>query len=256
MKQLKTSVVAYCVGLFAVMCHNANAQMQMRQPLPMTPQTNLIPRVFVTEGQWINSIVDRWTGPQRKSWRLLDPRLSSWASHLVWLRKVEGRPLGEAKQAPQLPSTCLVDSFAAPTHSVAESMNHFREVMPDVDWNAWANIEPTFRTIAEWEMSNEHYKAQVSKTLKDWWEVNGEAVRACLNTPALGKRPQTAIAAVSISQSPPNPRFAQIDRRARAERNAIDRMVAPESIKNEAREQISDAAAVDRYAADVDGNRP
>jgi hypothetical protein len=135
-------------------------------------------------------------------------------------------------------------------------MNHFREVMPDVDWNAWANIEPTFRTIAEWEMSTEHYKAQVSKTLKDWWEVNGEAVRACLNTPALGKRPQTAIAAVSISQSPPNPRFAQIDRRARAERNALDRMVAPESIKNEAREQISDAAAVDRYAADVDGNRP
>jgi hypothetical protein len=258
MKQLKASVVAYCVGVFAVMCHNANAQMQMRQPLPMVPQTNMIPRVFVTEDQWINSIVDRWTGSQRKSWRSLDRRLSNWASHLVWLRKVEGRPSGEVKQAPLLPSACLVDSFAAPTHSVAESMNHFREVMPDVDWNAWANIEPTFRAIAEWEMSTEHYKARVSKTLKDWWGVNSEAVRECLNTPALseGERPQTAIAAVSMSQSVPNPRYVQIDRRAGAERSAIDHMVAPESIKNEAREQISDAAAVDRYVADVDGNRP
>jgi hypothetical protein len=175
----------------------------------------MIPRGFVTEDQWINSIVDHWTGSQRKSWRLLDRRLSNWASHLVWLRKVEGRPSGEVKQAPQLPSACLVDSLAAPPHSVAESM-------------------------------------------KDWWEVNSEAVRVCSNTPALGEgaRPQTAIAAVSMSHSPQNPRYVQIDRRARAERIAIDHMVAPESIKNEAREQVSDAAAVDRYAADVDGNRP
>ena len=46
--------------------------------------------------------------------------------------------------------------------------------MPDVDWSAWANIEPTFRAIAEWEMSTEHFRAQVSLTLKDWWARNNE----------------------------------------------------------------------------------
>jgi hypothetical protein len=258
MKRLRPSIVVYFVGVLAVMCRHANAQMQMRQPLPMAPQTNIISREFVTEDQWINSIVDRWTGSQRKSWHSLDRRFSGWASHLVWLRKAEGRPSGEVKQAPHLPSVCPVDSFAAPTHSVAESMSHFREVMPDVDWNAWSNIEPTFRAIAEWEMSTEHYRAQVSKSLKDWWALNNDAVRLCLNATALGEgeRPQTAIAAVSMSRSQANPRYAQIDRRARSERSAIDRMVAPEPIKNEVREQISDAAEVDRYAADVDEHRP
>jgi hypothetical protein len=107
-------------------------------------------------------------------------------------------------------------------------------------------------------MSTEHYKAQVSKALKDWWEVNSEAVRVCLNTLALGEgeRPQATIAAVSMSRPPLNSRYAQIDRRAHSEQSAIDHMVAPESIKNEAREQISNAAAVDKYAADVGGNRP
>lgn len=258
MKQLRPSMAVYFVGVLAVVCHDANAQMQMRQPLPVAPQINMIPRTFVTEDQWINSIVDRWSGSQRKSWRLLDRRFSGWASHLVWLRKAAGRPSGEVNQAPHVPSACQVDSFAAPVHSVAESMNHFREVMPEVDWNAWANIEPTFRAIAEWEMSTEHYRAQVSQTLKDWWALNNDAVRACLNAAASGEseHPARAIAAVSLSRSPPNPRYEPIDRRARSEQSAIDRMVAPEPVKKEAREQISNAAAADRYAADVDELKP
>lgn len=259
MKQLSPSIVACFVGVLAVMCNNANAQMQMRQPQSVAPQTNMIPRGFLTEEQWVNSIVDHWTGSQRKSWRLLDRRFSGWASHLVWLRKTAGRPSGEVTaQTPHLPSACLVDSFLVPSHSVAESMSHFREVMPDIDWNAWANIEPTFRAIAEWEMSTVHFRAQVSKTLKNWWTRNDEVVQACLNAEALGgaKRPQSAIAAASTSRSSPNPRYAQIDRRARSEQSAIDHMVAPEPIKKEAFEQISDAAAVDRYAANVDEHRP
>jgi hypothetical protein len=259
MKQLGPSIVTYFVGVLALMCHNANAQMQMqmRQPLPMAPQINMIPRDFASEEQWINSIVDRWTGSQRKSWRMLDRRFSGWASHLVWLRKAAGRPSGEIKQAPQVPPVCQVDSFTAPTHSVADSMSHFRELMPSVDWNAWANIEPTFRAIAEWEMSTEHYKAQVSKTLKDWWVLNNEAVRACLNgTASSAEHPATAIAAVAFSPSVRNPRYEAIDRRARSERSALDRMVAPEPIKNEAREQISDAATADRYSADVEEHKP
>lgn len=258
MKQLSPLVVVYFAGVLAVVCHNANAQMQMRPSGPTAPQTNMIPREFVTEEQWINSIVDHWSGSQRKSWRLLDRRFSGWASHLVWVRKTAGRPSGEIiVQAPHVPSVCPVESFVAPTHSVAESMNHFREVMPDVDWNPWANIEPTFRAVAEWEMSTEHYRAQVSKTLKDWWARNDETVQVCLNATVSGEgeRPQTAIAAVSTG-APPNPRYAQIDRRARSERSAIDHMVAPEPIKKEALGQIGDAAAVDRYAADVDEHRP
>jgi hypothetical protein len=255
MKQLAPSVVMYFVGVLAVICHNANAQMQMRQPMPMSPQTNMIPREFVTEEQWIKSIIDRWSGSQRKSWRSLDRRFSGWASHLVWLRKTAGRPSEELGiPAPHVPSACPVGTFVAPSPSVADSMNHFREVMPDVDWNSWANIEPTFRAIAEWEMSTEHFRAQVSKTLKDWWERNDGTVRVCLNATALGEgeHPQTAIAVVS----PPNPRYAKIERRARSERSAIDHMIAPEPVKKEALEQIGDAAAVDRYTADTNEHTP
>jgi hypothetical protein len=259
MKQLGPSVIVLFVGLLAAVRHNANAQMQMRQAMPMAPQTNMIPREFVTEEQWINSIVDRWSGSQRKSWRMLDRRFSGWASHLVWARKNAGRPSGEVtEQSPHVPSTCPVDSFIAPTHSVAESMNHFRELMPDVDWSAWANIEPTFRVVAEWEMSGEHYRAQVSRALKDWWARNEEAVQACSNAKVLGEgEAQTSPAAVvSTSKSPTNPRYAQIDRRARSERSSIDHMVAPEAIKKEALEQVSDAAAGDKYAADVENSKP
>jgi hypothetical protein len=226
--------------------------------MPMTPQTNIAPREFVTEDRWINSIVDHWSGSQRKSWRLLDRRFSGWASHLVWLRKNVGRPSGEVTvQALNLPSACPVDSFLIPEHSIAESMNHFREVMPDVDWNAWANIEPTFRAVAEWEMSAEHFRAQASKALNDWWARNAEAVQVCLNATVLaeGEHPQTAVAAASTRSTPPA-RYAQIDRRARSERSAIDHMIAPEIIKKEALEQISDAAAADRYAADVGEHKP
>ena len=258
MKQLGPSVVVSFVGVLAAMCHTANAQMQMRQPMPMVPQANLIPREFITEEQWINSIVDHWSGSQRKSWRSLDRRFSGWASHLVWLRKTAARPSGEVTvQAPHLPWACPVDSYVPPTYSVAESLNHIREVMPDVDWNAWAGIEPTFRAVAEWEMSTEHFRALLSKELKDWWARNDEAVHVCMNATVLteGEHPKTAIATGS-TRSPPNPRHAQIDRRARSERGAIDHMVAPEIIKKEALAQISDAAAADKYAADVDEHRP
>jgi hypothetical protein len=137
-------------------------------------------------------------------------------------------------------------------------MNYFREVLSEVDWNAWANIDPTFRAIAEWEMTTLHYRAQVSKTLRDWWTRHNEDVRVCLKAAALGEvaRPPAAIAAVSMSGSRPNPRYAQIDRQARSERTAIDHMLAPEPIKTEVREQISDAAAVDKYFADVDEHKP
>jgi hypothetical protein len=86
-------------------------------------------------------------------------------------------------------------------------------------------------------MSTEYYNAQVSKTLKDWWVLNNDAVRVCLNATALGEGEgaKTAIAAVSISRSPSNPRYAQIDRRTRSELGAIDHMVAPEPIKKEVR---------------------
>jgi hypothetical protein len=255
MKQLNPSVVVYFVGVLAVGCQDANAQMQMRQPMPVTPQI-MIPREFPTEEQWINSIVDRWSMSQRKSWRLLDRRFSGWASHLVWLRKTAGRPSGEVTvQTPRLPLGCRVDSFVVPSQSVAESMSHFREVLPDLNWNAWANIEPTFRAIAEWEMSAEHFRAQVSKALKDWWALNDETVQACLNATVLGEgEAHPAIAAASKSIA--NPRYSQIDRRARSEHTAIDRMVAPEAIKKEALEQVSDAAAVDRYAANVVEHTP
>jgi hypothetical protein len=258
MKQLTPSVMVYFVGVLAVMCQNANAQMQMRQSMPIAPQTNMIPRESATEEQWINSIVDHWSGSQRKSWRKLDRRFSGWASHLVWLGKTAGRPSREVNvSAPHVPSACPVDSFVSPTHSVAESMNHFREAMPEVDWNAWATIEPTFRAIAEWEMSAEHFRAQVSKALIDWWARNDEAVQVCLNATVLaeGEHPQISNAAASMPRSQSNPRYAQIDRRARSEKSAIEHMVAPEPIKKEALEQISDSAAVDKYAADVDEHR-
>jgi len=246
MRQINPSFVVYFAAVLVVVWHNANAQM-MRQPAPMGSAVNLFPRESVTEDQWINSIVDHWTASQRKSWRALDRRFAGWVAHLVWLRKTQIRPSSDiSAQAPHLPPACPVDSFVVSPPSVDESMNHFREIMPGLDWNAWANIEPAFRAIAEWEMSTENYRAQVSKTLKEWWTLNNEAVRACLNATASGEgeRPKTA-----------NPRYAQIDRRVHSERSAIDHMVAPEPVKVEAREQISDAAAVEKYAADVDEHR-
>jgi hypothetical protein len=54
----------------------------------------------------------------------------------------------------------------------------------------------------------------------------------------------------------PNPRFEEIDRRAKVELRTVERMSAPEPVKQEAREQISDAAAVDKYIAQVDPRGP
>jgi len=140
-------------------------------------------------------------------------------------------------------------------------MDHLRAAMPDINWSAWANIEPTFRGVAEWAMSAEHANAQVSKALKNWWEVNNESVQACLGATESRdtRNSSTAIALVSIPRSPTsplNPRYAQIDRRANAERKVVDHMIAPEPVKQEAREQISDAAAIEKYIADVDRRKP
>jgi hypothetical protein len=248
MKQLHPLVVGHLACILVLIVCRANAQMQMRQPMPMAPQASLVPREFVTEDQWINSIVDHWTASQRKSWRALDQRFSRWASHLIWLRKNAAKPSSDMNTSvPHLSSACAVNLFVAPTPSVDESMNYLRTILPEVDWNAWANIELSFRTIAEWEMSTQHYRAQVSKKLKEWWALNNEALQVCLNATASGEevRPKTA-----------NARYVTIDRQARSERSLIDHMVAPEPIKNEAREQISDAAAVERYSADLDGIRP
>jgi hypothetical protein len=246
------------VLVLAVASNDASAQMGMRQQMPLPPRTDMNPRPIVTEDQWINSIVDHWTGLQRKSWRSLDRRFCGWVSHLVWVRVSAGRPSGEPEaQAPHVPSACPVDAFEAPAHSVAESMSYLRDVMPDINWNAWANIDPAFRALAEWEMSAEHAKAQMSKALKTWWELNSESVQACLD--ATGARDvsasSAAIAQASIprsSISPLDQRREQIERRVRSELSAVDHMIAPEPIKQEAREQVSDAANVDKYIVDVD----
>ncbi|MDP9008480.1 MAG: hypothetical protein M3N91_07200 [Pseudomonadota bacterium] len=261
-KHLKSAVLMVFAAVVAVMSDNASAQMSMRQQAPMTPQVDMNARQSVGEEQWINSIVDHWTGSQRSSWRSLDRRFCGWVSHLVWVRKTAGRPSGESGvQGPHVPSACPVDAFVAPAHSVAESMEYFREVMPDMNWNAWANIDPTFRSIAEWEMSGEHAKAQIYKALKDWWTLNNERVQACFEPAQLrgGEHRQTAITSVSMppsSASPLNQSYELIEHKARSERSAVEHMIAPEPIKQEARAQISDAATVDKYIADVDRCKP
>jgi hypothetical protein len=45
-------------------------------------------------------------------------------------------------------------------------------------------------------------------------------------------------------------------RRERLEREAVDHTVAPEPIKQQARQQFRDAAAVDRYLADLNQSKP
>jgi hypothetical protein len=262
MNHSNSTILMFFAAVLAVASNDASAQMGMRQPMSPAPRTDMNPRLVVTtEDQWINSIVDHWTGSQRKSWRALDRRFCGWVSHLVWVRVSAGRPSGEPEaQGPHVPSACPVDAFEAPAHSVAESMNHFRDVMPDIGWNAWANIDPAFRALAEWEMSAEHVKAQMSKSLKTWWELNSESVQACLDaTGARDVSTSTAIAQASITRSSISPldeRHEQIERRARSELSAVDRMIAPEPIKQEVREQVSDAAIVDKYIVDVDRRKP
>jgi hypothetical protein len=258
MKHSNSIVLMSLASGLAIMSNSASSQMMRQSPLPQHVDMNAR-ELVISEDHWINSIVDRWSSPQRKSWHSLDQSFRGWVSHLVWVRKNAGHlsVIPEPEARFQVPSACSVALFASPVHSVAESMGHFRDVLPDVNWSAWNNIEPTFREIAEWEMSVEHTKAQVSKAEKNWWELNGEKIQYCLddlrqnNTRLLS----TAISSTAPMQQP-NPRHEQIERRAKLERGMVDHMIAPEPIKREAREQISDAAAVDRYISDMNRDKP
>jgi hypothetical protein len=262
MNHSNSTMLMICTAALALASSDASAQMGMRQQMPLPPRTDMNPRLIVTEDQWISSIVDHWTGSQRKSWRSLDRRFCGWASHLVWVRTFAGRPSGEPEsQGPHVPSACPVNAFEAPAHSVAESMDYFRGVMPDINWNAWDNIDPAFRALAEWEMSAEHAKMKMSKALKTWWELNSESVQACLEATVAHdvSTSSAAIAPASVTRSSISPldqRHEQIERRARSELSAVNHMIAPEPIKQEAREQVSDAAIVDKYIVDVDRRKP
>jgi len=247
MNHSNSTILMFFTAVLAVVSNDASAQMGMRPPPPMPTRTDMNPRL-VTEDQWINSILDHWTGSQRKSWRSLDPRFRGWVSHLVWQRTSTGRPSSESEmQGLRVPLACPVEAFEAPPHSVAESMDYFRGVMPGINWNAWADIDPGFRALAEWEMSAAHSKAQMSKALKAWWELNSESIQVCLDAP-VAREASTSSAAIAL----PDQRHEQIERRARTELSAVDHMIAPEPIKQEAREQVSDAAIVDNYIVDAE----
>jgi hypothetical protein len=220
---------------------NAFSQMRMQQQ-PM-PHMDSIPRdVFLGEDQWIGSIIDHWSAAQRRSWQSLDRVFRGWISHLVWTTKNAGQPSLDADMKRtlfQIPADCPVETFMAPTQSVAASMDYFRGALPEVNWDAWNNIEPKFRSVVEWELSVLHAKAQRLAAQRTWWEHNEGQIRACLN-----------------STPNPSPHYEQIDRREKLERQAVDREPAPEPIRQSARQQISDAAAVDRYLAALTGPKP
>lgn len=262
MNHSNSAILMFFTAALAVASNDASAQMSMRPQMPPPSRTDMTTRLALSEDQWINSTVDHWTGSQRKSWRSLDRRFHGWVSHLVWVRISAGRPSGESEaQGPHVPAACPVEAFEAPAHSVAESMAHFRDVMPDINWSDWANIDPGFRALAEWEMSAAHAKAQMSKALKIWWELNIENVRLCLDAP-VARDASTSSAAIAqgstalSSTSPLDQRHEQIERRVRSELSAVNHMIAPEPIKQEAREQVGDAAIVDKYIADVDRHKP
>jgi len=137
-------------------------------------------------------------------------------------------------------------------------MSHLRNVMPEINWNAWDNIELKFRSVAEWELSAGHARAQRSAAQRTWWQLNDDRIRSCLEATAPSSI-RTASASAAATPSPrlqSNPRYEQIARREKLEREAVDRTIAPEPIKREAREQISDAATVDKYIADMDRSKP
>jgi hypothetical protein len=262
MNHSNSTILMFFTAVLAVASNDASAQMGMRPQMPQPQRTDMNPRQFMTEDRWIDSIVDHWTGSQRKSWRALDRQFRGWVSHLVWVRTSSGRPSGAPEaQGPHVPSACPIDAFEAPAHSVAESMDYFRDVIPDINWNAWANIDPGFRALAEWEMSVAHAKAQMSKALKTWWELNSESVRGCLDATVVrdASTSSATIAQASTARSSISlldQRHEQIERRVRSELSEVDHMIAPEPIKQEAREQVSDAAIVDKYVADVDRRKP
>ncbi len=248
-------------SVLAVISNSASGQRMREFP---NPQPDMNSRdLMVTEDHWISSIVDRWTSPQRKSWQSLDARFRSWAAHLVWVRKTIGHlsDISDLQASHfQVPAACPVAIVASPGHSVAESMGYFREVMPDINWQAWNNIEPKFREMAEWEMAVAHARAQLSKAERNWWELNGEKVQSCLySAEPTNTRTSSAIGAAATGPASlphPNARDEEIDRRAKAELRMLDRMIAPDPVKQEAQEQISDAAAVDKFIADVDRRKP
>jgi hypothetical protein len=246
MNHLNSKLLVSLAAAWAVVPNNAGSQM-MRQPMPAA-RADINPHsLWVSEDQWINSIVDRWPLSQRKAWQSLNPRFRGWVSHLLWTRKNAGRVsvVSDPQESFKVPSGCSVAAFVVPVDSVAESMDHFRELLPDINWNAWNDIEPNLRDSAEWEMFAEHARAQRSKALKMWWDLNLEGIQSCLEAEELSKGSATTTALQ------PNPRYEQIDRRAKAELQTVYHMIAPEPVKQEAQERISDAAAVDKYMSDV-----
>jgi len=190
------------------------------------------PRLVVAKISGSVRLSDHWTGSQRKSWRSLDRRFCGWVSHLVWVRTSAGRPSGEPEvQGPHVHR--LVRQCIRGSRAFSRRIDGlFRRVMPDMNWNAWANIDPTFRAIAEWEMSAEHARVQMSKALKTWWELNSESVRVCLE--ATGARDVSA-SSMSIAQASINdPDIAggsagmnRYERRVRSELSAVNHMIAP-----------------------------
>lgn len=250
-------------SVLVVISNGASSQMMKDFPPPQHADMNSR-ELMVSEDHWVSSIVDGWTAPQRKSWLSLEGSLSGWASHLVWVRKTIGHLSGISELQVrhfQVPAGCQVAMFAAPGHSVAESMGYFREVMPDVNWHAWNGIEPKFREIAEWEMSVQHARAQLSRAEKNWWELNLEKIQSCLVAaePTKTRTSPAAIGGVSAgpAASPlPNPRDEEIDRRAKAESRTVEHMIAPEPIKQEAQEQVGDAAAVEKFIAAANRVKP
>jgi hypothetical protein len=236
MNHIRTALLLSASALAASM--NAYGQMRMQQQ-PMQ-RMDLSPRdTSLSEDQWIRSVIDHWSGSQRRSWQSLDHIFRGWVSHLLWTSMNAGQPSLDPdtkRTLLQIPAGCPVETFVAPTQSVADSMSYFRSALPEINWDAWNNIEPKFRGVAEWELSALHARAQRLAAQRTWWERNDPQVRECLD---------------SIPN--PSPRYEQIDRREKLEREAVDREPAPAPIRQAARQQISDAAAVDRYLAELGG---
>lgn len=263
MRHLNSKPILVLASVLAVIANSASSQMMREFPPPQHADMNSRD-LMVSEDHWVSSIVDGWNAPQRKSWQSLDASFRGWASHLVWLRKTMGHLSGISELQGhhfEVPAGCPVTMFASPGHSVADSMGYFREVMPDVNWHAWNGIESKFREIAEWEMSVQHARAQLSRAEKNWWELNLEKVQACLYAaePTNTRTSSALIGVVSAGQpavSQPNPRDEEIDRRAKAELRTVEHMIAPEPIKQEARDQVSDAAAVEKLIAAANRVRP
>jgi hypothetical protein len=256
MNHPNSKLLVLFAAAWVVLSNNAGGQM-MRQPYTPAPHSDMNARpLLVTEDQWINSSVDRWLSSQRRAWKSLDPRFRGWVSHLLWTIKNTGHmSVISDPQEPhfQVPPACSVAAFVAPADSVAASMSHFRELLPDINWNAWNDIEPKFRDIAQWEMSVEYASAQLSKARRKWWDLNSQGIQSCLDAeePSQGSATTTSLPSTAGSRTPPPNRYEQIDRREKAELQAVERLIAPEPIKQEAQERISDTAAVDKYVADV-----